>query len=142
MKRNRKRACNNRRENFGYIVSIFYDILEYLVIFCSLLITYIFIYIRHNSWNNPAFEMNFVESLNEDTYITNVIIPAIRTTLKNLPLEKITFVSSSEHQSSASVDRKGDGQSGKRPDIMFVMKHNGKNYKLLFTECLRLSCTA
>lgn len=109
MERNRKRACNNRGENFGYIVSIFYDILEYLVIFCSLLTAYVFIYIRCDSWNNPAFGTNFVESLNEGTYVTNVIVPAIRATLKNLPLGKTTFISSSERQSSASADRKGDG---------------------------------
>ncbi|CAB5197922.1 unnamed protein product [Rhizophagus irregularis] len=95
-----------------------------------------------DSWNNPAFGANFVESLNEGTYVTNVIVPAIRATLKNLPLGKSTFVSSSERQSSASADRKGDGRSGRRPDVMIVMKHNGKNYELLFTECSRLSCTA
>ena len=120
----------------------FYDILEYLVIFCSLLTAYVFIYIRRDSWNNPAFGTNFVESLNEGTYVTNVIVPAIRATLKNLPLGKSTFVSSSERQSSASADRKGDGRSGRRPDVIFVMKHNGKNYELLFTECSHLSCTA
>jgi hypothetical protein len=71
---------------------------------------------------------------------TNVIVPAILATLKNLPLS--TFVSSSERQSSTSADRKGDGRSGRRPDVMFVMKHNGKNYELLFTECSRLLCMA
>src|SRR5438132_402202 len=74
--------------------------------------------------------------------MTNVIVPAIRVTLKNLPLGKTTFVSSSKRQSSASTNRKGDGRSGRRPDVMFVMKYNGKNYELLFTECSRLSCTA
>jgi hypothetical protein len=72
--------------------------------------TYVFfIYIRSDSWNNPAFGTNFVESLNEGTYVTNMIVPAIRATLKNLLLRKSTFVSSSERQSSASADRKGDG---------------------------------
>jgi len=83
-----------------------------------------------------------VESLNEGTYVTNVIVPAIQATLKNLPLGKSTFISSSERQSSASADRKGDGRSGRRPDVMIVMKHNEKNYEILFTECSRLSCTA
>src|SRR4051794_33643475 len=69
-------------------------------------------------------------------------IPVIWTTLMNLPLRKSTFVSSSERQSSASANRKGDGRSERRPDVMFVMKHNGKNYELLFTECSRLSCTS
>lgn len=61
--------------------------------------------------------------------------------MKNLPLRKSTFISSSERQSIASADRKGDGQFGRRPDVMFVMKNNKKNYELLFTECSRLSCT-
>ena len=61
--------------------------------------------------------------------------------MKNLPLGKTTFVSSSERQSSASADKKGDGRSGRRPDVMFVIKHNGKNYELLFTECSHLSYT-
>src|SRR4051812_42852404 len=86
--------------------------------------------IRSDSWNNLAFGTNFVDSLNEGTYVTNVIVPAFRATLKNLPLGKTTFVSSSELQSSASADRKGNGRSGRRPDVMFVMKHNGKNYEL------------
>ncbi len=86
--------------------------------------------------------MNFVKSLNEGTYVTNVIVPAIRATLKNLPLGKTTFVSSSERQSSASVDRKDDGRSERWPDIMFVMKYNRKNYELLFTKCSYLSYTA
>ncbi|CAG8732892.1 16554_t:CDS:1, partial [Funneliformis mosseae] len=49
-----------------------------------------------DSWNNPAFEANFVKSLNEGTYVINVIVPAIRAILKNLPLGKSTFISSSE----------------------------------------------
>ncbi|RGB23476.1 hypothetical protein C1646_774447 [Rhizophagus diaphanus] len=64
------------------------------------------IHCKSDSWNNPAFGANFVESLNEGTYMTNVIVPAIRATLKNLPLGKSTFVSSSEYQSSASANRK------------------------------------
>ncbi|CAJ0841362.1 12703_t:CDS:2 [Entrophospora sp. SA101] len=95
----------------------------------------------NDSWNNPAFGPEFVDSLNEGTYVTNVVVPAIRATLKDLPLGKSTFVSSSERQSDASADRRGDGRSGKRPDIMFVMKHSRKNYELLYAECSRLSCT-
>ncbi|CAI2192759.1 8636_t:CDS:1, partial [Funneliformis geosporum] len=54
------------------------------------------------------FGMNFVDSLNEDTYVTNVIVPAFQATLKNFPLGKTIFISSSECQSSVSVDRKGN----------------------------------
>jgi len=34
------------------------------------------------------------------------------------------------------------GKAGRRPDIMFVMKHNEKKYELIYVESLRLSCTS
>ncbi|CAG8563994.1 6547_t:CDS:2, partial [Acaulospora colombiana] len=46
-----------------------------------------------------------------------------------------------EKQSDASADRKGEGCQGRRPDIMFVMKHNEKIHELLYVECSRISCT-
>ncbi len=49
---------------------------------------------------------------------------------------------SAERQSSASADRKGEGRIGRRPDIMFVMKHDEKKYELIYVESLRLSCTS
>ncbi|CAI2197755.1 20534_t:CDS:1, partial [Funneliformis geosporum] len=47
----------------------------------------------NNLWNNPAFSSEFVKSQNEGTYVTNVIIPAIRATLKGLPLGRSSYVS-------------------------------------------------
>jgi hypothetical protein len=41
----------------------------------------------------------------------------------------------------ASADRKGEGQTGRRPDIMFVIKHDKKKYELMYVECSRLCCT-
>jgi hypothetical protein len=32
----------------------------------------------NDSWNNPAFSSEFAKSQNEGTYVTNVIVPAIR----------------------------------------------------------------
>src|SRR3954470_9792438 len=46
-----------------------------------------------------------------------------------------------ERQSSVSVDRKGEGKTERRPDIMFVMKHDRKKYELIYVESSRLSCT-
>ncbi len=46
-----------------------------------------------DSWENPAFSSKFVGSLNEDTYVTNVIVPAIQATLKNLLFGKSSFIS-------------------------------------------------
>jgi len=37
---------------------------------------------------------HFVGSLNEGTYVTNVIVPAIRASLKDLPFGRMAFVSS------------------------------------------------
>lgn len=78
-------------------------------------------------WNNPAFSSKFAKSQNEGTYVTNVIVPAIRATLEGLSLGRSSYVSTAERQSSASANRKGEGCVGRRPDIMFVMKHNEKN---------------
>ena|SRR6266498_1988494 len=47
----------------------------------------------NDSWNNPAFSSEFVKSQNEGTYMTNVIVPAIRATLKGLPLGRSSYVS-------------------------------------------------
>ena len=46
-----------------------------------------------DSWKNSAFGFEFVSSLNEGTYVTNVIVPAIQTTLKNFLFEKSSFIS-------------------------------------------------
>ncbi|CAG8817903.1 22292_t:CDS:2, partial [Gigaspora margarita] len=59
-----------------------------------------------DTWNNPVFSPEFAGFLSEGTYVNNIILPAIRAVLKGLPLEKSTFVSSSELQSSASADRR------------------------------------
>ena len=46
-----------------------------------------------DSWENPAFGSEFVSLLNEGTYVTNVIVPAIQATLKNLLFGKSSFIS-------------------------------------------------
>ncbi|CAJ0838802.1 11194_t:CDS:2 [Entrophospora sp. SA101] len=52
------------------------------------------------------------------TYVTDIIVPIIRATLKNLPVGKFGFVSTAEDQNTASKDQKGD--TGKCPDIIFM----------------------
>nr|CAG8444765.1 12202_t:CDS:2 [Entrophospora candida] len=81
------------------------------------------------------------EKLNEGMYVTNMIVPAIHASLKNLPYGKSCYISTFECQSIASTDRRGEGRSGRRPDIIFVMKNKGKKYELMYTECSRLFCT-
>ncbi|CAG8694630.1 hypothetical protein RhiirA5_504674 [Rhizophagus irregularis] len=93
----------------------------------------------NDSWNNSAFSPEEAEVLNEGTYLTNLIVPAIRASLKNLPHGKFTYISTYERQSIASADRRK--RSGRRPDIIFVMMDRGKKYELMYTECSRLFCT-
>ncbi|PKK59235.1 hypothetical protein RhiirC2_871337 [Rhizophagus irregularis] len=92
----------------------------------------------NDSWNNSAFSPEEAEVLNEGTYLTNLIVPAIRASLKNLPHGKFTYISMYERQSISSADRRK--RSGRRPDIIFVMMDREKKYELMYTECSRLFC--
>ncbi|KAF0488013.1 hypothetical protein F8M41_022438 [Gigaspora margarita] len=75
------------------------------------------------------------------------MVPA--TTPSFLQEECIQFISnfstqnerSSERQSVASADRRGDEKTGRRPDIMFVCMEDGKFYELMYTECSKITCT-
>ncbi|CAG8561942.1 14946_t:CDS:2 [Acaulospora morrowiae] len=67
----------------------------------------------NDAWKNHSFRPDFLESLNEGTYTSNVILPAIRATLQDLPLGQSSFISSFEKQSNASADRKGGDFQGR-----------------------------
>ncbi|RGB31571.1 hypothetical protein C1646_763908 [Rhizophagus diaphanus] len=90
-----------------------------------------------DSWENSAFGSEFVGLLNENTYVTNIIVPGILATLKNLPFGK----SSSERQSTASADRKEKGNLERRPDIIFIIKFGDRVFELMYTECSHLICS-
>jgi hypothetical protein len=60
-------------------------------------------------WNNPAFDSEVVGTLNEVTYQSTVIVSAVRASLKSLPIDTSFFINTSEKQSVASADRKGEG---------------------------------
>ncbi|CAG8750933.1 1030_t:CDS:2, partial [Acaulospora morrowiae] len=77
-------------------------------------------------WNNPALDSEISKSLNEGTYQSTVIVPVIRAVLRNLPFRTPSFITTSEKQSIASADRKGDGKMGRRPDIMLAMSPQKK----------------
>ena len=87
-------------------------------------------------WNNPAFDSEVAKTLNEGTYQSTVIVSAIRASLKNLPIDTSFFISTLEKQSVASADRKGEGNSGRRPDIMFVGKYREKILNLCISNAL------
>ncbi|KAF0460344.1 hypothetical protein F8M41_000610 [Gigaspora margarita] len=89
-----------------------------------------------NIWCSPAFHPEFVESLNERTYVNNVVVPLINAALYNNPFGESAFITT-----IASADRRGDGRMGRKPDIMFVTKDNDKFYELMYSECSRIVCT-
>ncbi|CAB5354728.1 unnamed protein product [Rhizophagus irregularis] len=94
----------------------------------------------NDSWNNSAFSPEEAEVLNEGTYLTNLIVPAIRASLKISHMENSPILAHKyERQSITSADRRK--RSGRRPDIIFVMMDRGKKYELMYTECSRLFCT-
>ena len=86
-------------------------------------------------WINPAFNSELAKSLNEGTYQSTVILLSIRAILKNLPFRLSSFISTSERQSIASADRKGEGQVKRRPDIMYVIKYLDVFFELMYVEC-------
>jgi len=92
-------------------------------------------------WINPAFNSEFAKSLNEGTYQSMVILLSIQAILKNLLFRLSSFISTSERQSIASADRKGEGQVGRRPDIMYVVKYLDVFFELMYVECSRLYCS-
>ena len=48
---------------------------------------------------------------------------------------------SSEKQSNASADRRGEGHSGRWLDIMFMLKYGDYVYELIYAECSHINCT-
>ncbi|CAG8685732.1 5566_t:CDS:1, partial [Ambispora leptoticha] len=91
-------------------------------------------------WNNSAFSSELAKTLNEGTYQLIVIVSAIRALLKNLPIGD-SFISTSEKQSIASANRKGEGYMRRHLDIMLVVKYLETVFELMYVECSRLICT-
>ncbi|RHZ81290.1 hypothetical protein Glove_122g147 [Diversispora epigaea] len=86
-------------------------------------------------WHNLAFCSEFVATMNEGTYVNNIIVSLINACLSNNHFGEF------ERQSIASADRRGDGRVGRRPDIMFISKEDDKYYELMYAECSRIICT-
>ncbi|CAG8848445.1 11499_t:CDS:2, partial [Gigaspora margarita] len=93
--------------------------------------------ILRDVWKNPAFGQKLAKSQSEGTYMTDVIVPLIRASLKDLPIGKSGYISTAERQSMASKDRRG---VGKRPDLMFIASCNNRTYELIFAESSRIVC--
>ncbi|CAG8608630.1 11834_t:CDS:2, partial [Diversispora eburnea] len=71
-------------------------------------------------WNNFTFSSEFAKTLSEGTYQLTIILPAIRASLKNLPIGDSFFISTSEKQSVASANRKGDGFMGRLFGLLII----------------------
>ncbi|CAG8815232.1 33880_t:CDS:1, partial [Racocetra persica] len=91
-------------------------------------------------WNNSALNFKVAGMLNERTYQSTIIVPFIQAVLKDFPFRS-SFISTSERESAASADRKGNGQAKRRPDVMFMVKHLDMLFEIMYVECLRLVCT-
>ncbi|KAF0349132.1 hypothetical protein F8M41_015492 [Gigaspora margarita] len=63
-------------------------------------------------WRNPAFEANIAKTQSEGTYVTDMIVPLLRASLKKTSNQKycLSYV---ECQSQASADRKGGENKSK-----------------------------
>ncbi|CAG8831428.1 35063_t:CDS:2, partial [Gigaspora margarita] len=96
--------------------------------------------ILEDIWVNPAFNSNLAESLNEGTYQSTVIFLLIKAILKNLPFGFSSFISTCERQSIAISDRKGEGNIGRKPDMMYVVKYLDAFFEIMYLECSRLYC--
>ena len=95
-------------------------------------------FISNKIWSNPAFMTSISHSeQSERTYIANVIIPLLRTSLSDLPNGAICL-STAERQSIASKARRNLGiigeWMGKKPDIMGLLKQDEKIIELLYTD--------
>ena len=100
-------------------------------------ITFNIIFYRRDVWKNPAFGPKLVKPQSEGTYMTDVIVPMIRASLKDLPIGKSGYISTAERQSIASKDRRG---VGKRSDVMFIASCNNRSYELIYGESSRIIC--
>ncbi|RHZ50404.1 hypothetical protein Glove_499g37 [Diversispora epigaea] len=110
-------------------------------------------------WRNPAFHSKFVGTINEGTYVNNIIVPLINAYLSNNHFGESAFITTFEQQSIASTNKRGDerytcqlsqgqisfddiynGRVGRRPNIMFISKEDDKYYELIYAECSKIIC--
>ncbi len=102
-------------------------------------------FISSEIWSNPAFMTSTSRSeQSEGTYIADVIIPLLRTSLSDL-LNGTICLNTAEHQSIASKARRNLGiigeRMGKKPDIMGLLKQDEKIIELLYTESSCIVCS-
>lgn len=94
-------------------------------------------------WCNPAFLTHAsCSEQSEGIYVTEVIIPLLRSSLGNLPNGCIVL-STAERESLASKARRNIGMNeirmGKKPNVMGLLKYNEQIIELLYTESSAVS---
>ncbi|RHZ87818.1 hypothetical protein Glove_30g119 [Diversispora epigaea] len=97
------------------------------------------------TWRNPAFMSSISRSeQSEGTYISDIIMPLLRSSLRDL-LNGDICLSTAERQSLASKARQNAGvveeRMGKKPDIMGLMKQDEKIIELMYLESSRILCS-
>ncbi|RHZ84692.1 hypothetical protein Glove_78g101 [Diversispora epigaea] len=97
------------------------------------------------TWRNPAFMSSISRSeQSEGTYISDIIMPLLRSSLRDL-LNGDICLSTAERQSLASKARRNAGvveeRMGKKPDIMGLMKQDEKIIELMYLESSRILCS-
>ena len=117
---------------FHMLLVHFYLTMSYRCILC----------ISGEIWKNPAFMTSTSRSeQSEGTYVTDVIIPLLRSSLGG----DIVCLSTAERQSLASKARRSirvdEERMGKKPDIMGLLKWDEKILELMYVESSRIICT-
>ncbi|CAG8642303.1 2523_t:CDS:2, partial [Paraglomus occultum] len=97
------------------------------------------------TWSNPVFMSSISRSeQSEGTYISDIILPLLRSSLGDL-LNGNICLSTAERQSLASKARRNAGavgeRMGKKPDIMGLLKWGDKFLELLYVESSRILCS-
>jgi hypothetical protein len=151
-----RRSATIDRENKSYIkcsVSIFLRFTFINNIYLTQNHVALYFLYSEEVWNNPAFASSEMRNnQSEGTYITDVIVPLLRASLRGLPNGNICL-STAERQSVASkarrsfekdeeqVSQSSRSRLGKKPDVMATTKCEGKVFELAYVESSRIACT-
>ncbi|KAG9301859.1 hypothetical protein G9A89_004538 [Geosiphon pyriformis] len=96
------------------------------------------------TWSNPVFMSISRSEQSEGTYISDIILPLLRSSLGDLHNGSICL-STAERQSLASKAQRNAGavreRMGKKPDIMGLLKWGDKFLELLYVESSRILCS-
>ncbi|RGB22328.1 hypothetical protein C1646_677932 [Rhizophagus diaphanus] len=102
-------------------------------------------FISDEIWRNPIFISSASRSeQSERTYISDVLLPLLHSSLSDLLHENICL-STAERQSIANKAQQSAGvigeRMGKKPDIMGMMKQEEKVLELIYAESSCIICT-